>query len=145
MAGQLTGTQMAYAIASSNQNTDNGSVNEIPRYRLVKLAGEGQVALTGANEVAVGVTTNDERLFAGNSAPGNQAGRNISVQLDKIGSVLLSGTVTAGDRLISAANGKAAKIGTTAGQYNVVGFAEKSGVAGDVIPFRIAPHQVDID
>lgn len=30
------------------------------------------------------------------------------------------------------------------GTYNVIGYAEKSGVSGDVIPFRIAPHTYTI-
>jgi hypothetical protein len=150
MAGQVTGFQMAYKIAASNQNPDNSNVNEIPRYRLVELAGEGEVRLPTADNVLIkGVVCNDERLqdplrggngsltVAGSSG---QAGKHIAVQLDRIGSVELAGTVTAGQRLTAKAGGKAVVMPSAAGVYNVIGYAEKDGVAGDVIPYHIDLH-----
>lgn len=144
MAGQNTGFQMAYEIDSTNANTN--SKNEVPRYRIVEqVASKSTIKLAGANAIPLGVTSNDERLDDPLRDGGSQAGRNIAVQLDRIASVELSANVAAGGRVITAVGGKGAPIGAVEGtSYNVVGFAEKAGVDGDIIPVRLAYHIVYI-
>lgn len=59
----------------------------------------------------------------------------VRVMLDGISRVVLGGTVTRGDLLTSDAAAKAVAIGAVAGtNYNSIGRALASGVAGDIIP-----------
>jgi hypothetical protein len=146
MAGQFTRLQKTYRIASTNVNPDT-TKNEIPQYRGVTFAGENEVQLpTADNQVPAGIVFNDERIDDPRRDGGSQAGRNIAVALEGIASIELSGTVAVGDRIILATGGKAKgasslALGTKA---NVVGFAEKGGVAGDVIPVRMSYHVIEI-
>jgi hypothetical protein len=64
--------------------------------------------------------------------------------LEGVAQVRLSGTVKYGERVILGAGGVVKAMPSTPGTYNVLGFAEKSGVDGDVIPVRIAIHTVTI-
>lgn len=144
MAGQYTRWQMTYRIASDNVNPDT-SKNEIPMYRAVMFAGEEHCKLpTADNAIPLGVVDNDERLDDPLRDGGSQAERQIAVKLDGIASLTLDGTVAAGDRVILAAGGKGKALPATAGKYNVLGFAEKAGVAGDVIPVRMAYHVYEV-
>lgn len=139
MAGQYTRLAKTYKIAQSNEN-ENGK-NEIPMYRGVTLDGEGFVMLPDAeNLTPLGVTVLDERLDDPLRGGGPQAGKNISVQLEGIVSLELAGAVNVGDRVILGVFGKGKKMPNTTGKYEVLGFAEKSGGPGDVIPVRMAYH-----
>lgn len=147
MAGQYTRLAKTYRIAASNVN-ENGK-NEIPVYRGVTLAGAGEVKLPSAdNQVPLGVTVLDERLDDPLRAGGSQAGRQIGVQLDGIPMIELAETVAAGDRIYLGQYGKGKKVPTTPNatpvKYEVLGFAEKGGNAGDVVPVRFAYHVYEI-
>lgn len=139
MAGQNTGFQMSYRIDATNINPDTGK-NEVPRYRIVQKVGDNTIKLADANAVPLGVTANDERLDDPLRDGGSQAGRQIAVQLDRIANVELASAVNANDPIVAAAGGKGQAIPETPGTYNVLGFAEKGGDAGDVVPVRIAYH-----
>lgn len=144
MPGQLTTQQRSYRIAAANVNPGNANKNEIPRYRGVILSAEDEVKLpTAANAIPEGIVFNDERLYDAKGDGGSQAGRQIAVHnLVSFPSIELNGTVAAGDRLILDAGGYAIKIPAVAGTYNVIGFAQRAGVDGDVIAFRAAYHVV---
>lgn len=141
MAGQFTRLQKSYRIDAANANPSNGGANEIPLYRIVTLSGEDTCKLPSAdNAIPLGVTDNDERLSDVLRGGGSQAGRQIAVKLEGIAMVEISGAVALGDRIIAKTGGFGLKIPTAAGTYEVLGFAEKAGVAGDVIPVRMAYH-----
>jgi len=146
MAGKFTRLQKSYRIHQTNVNPDTGK-NEIPMYRAVTLAGENFVKLPDVdNSVPVGVVDSDERLDDPMRAGGSQAGRQIAVKLEGIAMLELADTVNAGDRVYIVAGGKGKAVPSTPNatpiDYNVLGFAEKSGNAGDVIPVRMAYHVI---
>ncbi len=132
MAGKYTGLQKSYLIADADG---------IPMYTGVVHVGENTCGKpTEDNEVPLGIVDNDERIDDPIRAGGNQANRQIAVQLAGIAEIKLSGNVVAGDRVILGAGGTAKKMPNVGGTYNVVGFAEKNGEDGDVIPVRMAYH-----
>lgn len=136
MAGKYTGLQKAYAIENE----------EIPMYTGVTYGSkDGFVAIPEAdNAVPLGVVDNDERINDPMRAGGNQYGRNIAVHLEGIAEIKLSGTVGYGERVILGAGGVAKALPKTSGTYNVLGFAEKAGTDGDVIPVRLATHVITV-
>lgn len=145
MAGQFTRLQKSYRIAADNVNPTT-SKNEIPRYRGVVHVGEDTCKLpTDANEIPLGVVDNDERLDDPLRDGGSQAGRQIAVKLEGIAMCELSDTVSVTDRIIMDGGGKFKKMPASAGTYNVFGFAEKAGKAGDVIPVRMVFHVVRVE
>jgi hypothetical protein len=95
---------------------------------------------TADNAVFAGVVDNDERLQAGNSGAGSQAGKAVAVKMLGVGQIKLSGTCAVGERLILGNTGVAKKLPAGAGQYNIIGYALKIGANGDVVPFDIKPH-----
>lgn len=64
-------------------------------------------------------------------------GEMVDVQLGEIGLVRLGGTVVRGAALTANASAKA--ISTTTVGNRIIGFAEVSGAADDIVPFRVAP------
>ncbi|MED2002429.1 hypothetical protein P4V86_03525 [Brevibacillus laterosporus] len=97
--------------------------------------------LAGANTIPLGVADNDERVDDPLRDGGSQAGRQIAIKLEGIASIKLAGTVAVTDRIYTVAGGKGDSVDNApAGTYNVLGFAEKGGVAGDVIPVRMSYH-----
>lgn len=93
---------------------------------------------TADNAVFAGVVCTDERIANSPfSAGGDQTGRNIAVMVSGFGQIKISGSVSYGDPLILGAGGVAKKCPNTPGKYNIIGFAEKDGTDGQVIPFRI--------
>ncbi len=144
MPGQFTRLQMTYRIAVDNVNPTTNK-NEIPRYRGVVHIGEDTCKLpTDENVIPLGVVDNDERIDDPLRDGGSQAGRQIAVKLEGFAMIELSGAVAVTDRVILDVGGKAKKMPGTAGTYNVLGFAEKAGDEGDVIPVRMAFHLVTI-
>ncbi|MEK5060943.1 MULTISPECIES: hypothetical protein [unclassified Paenibacillus] len=140
MAGQFTRLQKSYRIDPNNVNPDTGK-NEIPLYRIVEHSGEDLTKISGANAIPLGVADNDERLDDPLRDGGSQAGRQIAIKLEGIALVTLDGTVSVTDRIYAVAGGKGDSVDNApAGIYNVLGFAEKGGVAGDVIPVRMQYH-----
>ena len=64
----------------------------------------------------------------------------VDVDLRAFSQVVVGGVVTRGDPLTSDANGAAVKAAPAAGTNNrIIGFAEISGVAGDVITYHRSP------
>jgi len=131
MAGKHTGLQRTYIICDSNG---------IPMYTGVTYGSiDGEVIIpTSDNTIPVGIVTNDERVSNGWSAGGDQTGRNIAVQVSGYGAIKLGEDVDYGDKLILGAGGVAMKVGSTAGTYYVIGFAEKTGSKDEIIPVKIA-------
>lgn len=91
-------------------------------------------AADGACTLATAAT--DALLGAADSL-GKAAGEMVDVHIGEIGEVKLGGNVVRGDALTANANSKA--IATTTVGNRVIGFAEQSGAADDVIRFRVAP------
>lgn len=145
MAGKFTRLQKSYRIAADNVNPAT-TKNEIPMYRGVVLSAEDTTKLPVAdNAVPLGFVDSDERLDNPlRGGGGSQAGKQIAVKLEGIAEIELTGTIAVGDRVIFAAGGFAKKIPAAAGAYNVVGYAEKAGVDGDVIPVRIVFQHVTV-
>lgn len=137
MAGKTTGLQKTYKIEDADG---------VALYRVVTYgSADGFVKKpTADGAIPVGIVDNDERLNISFQAGGSQAGRDVAVQLDQIGEVELDGTCAYGDRLIVGIGGLVKKLPATAGTYHVIGFAEKAGVDGDIIPVRMAYHTATV-
>lgn len=137
MAGQNVLFQKSYRIMDADG---------VAMYTGVVLSGDGQCKKpTADNEVPLGVVCADERLnnpFF--SAAGDQTGKQVAVCLEGIAYLRLGGDVAAGNRIFLGAGGVGKTLPATPNstpiQYNILGFAEKAGKAGDVIPVRIAFH-----
>ena len=82
-------------------------------------------------------TDNLDRLAGTTGKIGGGIGAMVDVVKAGIGQVTLGGTVKAGDKLTSDANGKA--IATTTEGDRIIGFAEQPGVANDIIDYFCAP------
>jgi hypothetical protein len=134
MAGQFTRLQKSYRIMDADG---------VGLYRIVKLTGENECQKTKAdNELPLGVVDNDQRLDISYQASGDQTGRQVAVKLEGIALIELAETVAIGDRIVAADLGLAKSASALAAgtQANVIGFAEKGGEQGDVIPVRMAFH-----
>jgi hypothetical protein len=145
MAGKFTRLQKTYRIGADNVNPST-TKNEVPMYRGVVLSGEDTCKLPVAdNAIPLGVVDGDERLDDPlRGGGGSQAGKQIAVKLEGIADIELVGNISVGDRVILGTGGFAKKIPAVAGQYNVIGIAEKSGVDGDVIPVRMGYDSVTV-
>lgn len=131
MAGQTTGLQKTYTL-----------INEAVSKNTVVTRGQddGSCAIPLAdNAIPLGVVTNDAKEAVAPSAGGSQIGRNVAVQLSGIAEVELAESVNYGDMVIVAANGKVKPMPQVAegGLFYILGFAEASGNAGDIIPVTI--------
>lgn len=99
---------------------------------------------TADNAVPLGVVDSDEIVNNSLHNYGDLTGKNVTVTLEGIVSVKLSGTVSYGQRVMLGAGGTVKAVPATAGTYNVLGFAEKNGVDGDVIPVKVAIHTITV-
>jgi hypothetical protein len=138
MAGKFTRLQKSYKIMDADG---------VGLYRVVKLTGENECKKTTAdNDIPLGVVDSDQRLDIPFQAGGDQTGRQVAVKLEGIAEVELAEPVAVGDRVVATANGliKPASALPAGTKANVLGFAEKSGVAGDVIPVRMAYHVYEV-
>ena len=71
------------------------------------------------------------------------SGQRVDVVKDGIAQVKLGGTVARGDPVTSDATGQGVAAAPGAGvNARIIGFAEVSGVSGDVIPVHIAPGRI---
>lgn len=134
MAGKFTRLQKSYKIMDADG---------VALYRVVKLTGENECKKTIAeNEIVLGAVDNDERLDVAYQASGDQTGRQVAVKLEGIAELELAAPVAVGDRIIAAPAGLVKNLADLAvgTQANVIGFAEKGGEEGDVIPVRMAYH-----
>ena len=107
----------------------------IAAYRIVKpgAADGGVLQAAAATESLMGVT--------GSVAPAS--GERVDVIKSGIAQIELGGTVTRGGFLTADANGKAVAAAPSAGVNNrIIGFAEVSGVSGDIIDVLLAPGVV---
>ena len=88
----------------------------------------------GACTLATAAT--DALIGAADSLP-KVIGEMVDVHVGEIGEVRLGGTVARGAALTANASSKA--ISTTTTGNRIIGFAEQSGAADDVIRYRVAP------
>ncbi len=104
----------------------------IPAYRLVKFgaADGGSVLATGATAAIIGVSSR--------ATPALVAGARVDTVRGGIEEVEYGATIVRGAAITSDANGKATT--AAAGDY-VIGYAEVSGVAGDIGSVHIVPHK----
>lgn len=138
MAGKFTRLQKSYKIMDADG---------VGLYRVVKLTGENECKKTTAdNEIVLGAVDNDERLDVSFQASGDQTGRQVAVKLEGIAELELASAVAVGDRIVSAPAGLVKNLtGLVAGtKANVIGFAEKGGDVGDVVPVRMAYHVFEV-
>lgn len=137
MAGQFTRLQKTYRIIDEDG---------VKLYTGVVFAGENSCKKPDAdNMTPLGVVDNDERIDDPMRAGGNQAGKNVAVKLEGIASITCAANVEAGDRVILADGGHVKPVAETSGAYHVLGFAEKDGEEGDVIPVRMAYHVYTVE
>lgn len=89
--------------------------------------------------VAQGAAATDKLNGVSGNVPA-ALGERIDVIKEGIADVVYGGTVTRGDPLTSDANGKAVTAAPAAGSnVRIIGFAEVSGVSGDIGSMFIAP------
>lgn len=134
MAGKFTRLQKTYKIMDSDG---------VSLYTGVVMSGENEcIKPTADNQLPLGVVDNDERLDDPLRAGGDQTGKQVAVKLEGIAMLRLAEPVAVGERVILAVGGEGKTItGLTAGTVaEVLGFAEKDGQAGDVIPVRMNYH-----
>lgn len=125
MAGKYTGLQKTYKISDADG---------IAMYLGVVADGAGKCKKPAAdNAILLGVVCNDER---------DAQNVDVAVQLDGIAEIEAGDVITAGDRVILKTGGTVIPMPETGNDetFNVVGFAEASAVAGDIIPVRLAYH-----
>ncbi|MCU0918761.1 MAG: DUF2190 family protein [Burkholderiaceae bacterium] len=81
-----------------------------------------------------------DALIGAADALAKATGEMVDVHVGRIGEVRLGGNVTRGALLTSDANAKA--VATTTAGNRIIGQAEQSGAADDVIRYRVAPGSV---
>ncbi len=111
-----------------------------------------EAAITDRAVVVRGTDKTKCIVSAGDNAPGILG---VSTQVSPIGGftnitrlgkreVLAAGNITAGDQVVAAADGKVKKVAdlslSDGDVVNVVGEAEVSGVANDVVDIKVAPY-----
>ena len=99
----------------------------VGKYRFVKFGADDDTAI-----VAAAAT---DKIIGSSESHDVASGDTFDVFMGEIGKVICGGNVARGDALTSDASGGA--IATTTAGNRIGGFALKSGVAGDVIPYRI--------
>ncbi len=101
-------------------------------YRIVKQGTADQSCALASAATDALISTSDS--LAHNS------GEVVDVGYGELGEVILGGSVTRGQPLTSDANAAAVVAAPAAGSnVRIIGFADKSGAAGDVIPYQRAP------
>lgn len=101
-------------------------------YRIVKHG--------SANQTCVVAAAATDKLVGTSDALAHVAGDLVDVDLRAVCEVVLGGTVARGDPLTSDASGAAVAAAPAAGSnVRIIGFADMSGVAGDVITYLRAP------
>lgn len=137
MAGQTTGLQKSYKIMDPDG---------VGLYRIVTYGANDNECIKPVtdNVVPIGVVCNDERINDPLRAGGNQVGRQVAVQLTQIASVELAEAVEYGAPVMVGQSGFGKAVPSTPGSYHCIGFAEKTGGAGEVIPVRLAYHIVTV-
>jgi hypothetical protein len=109
---------------------DTGGVGE---NLIVRPVAGGKVAVaSGSTAALTGVALYDAA-----------AGQTATIQVAGIARVKLGGTVSAGDPITSNASGQGVAAAPAAGVNAwIVGIAQESGVAGDLIDVQIAPGRI---
>lgn len=108
----------------------------IAAYTLVKFGANDETVSTAAasTDLAIGATAEIPLLSADVTA-----GSYVDVVIDGVAEVTAGATITRGQKLTSDGLGRVIAAAPAAGvNAQVIGFALKSGVVGDVIPVKIA-------
>lgn len=122
MSGRLVHTVSSYAPGAA-----------IAAYRIVKFgsADNAVIQAAAATDAVIGVAN---ELGALSTDP------TVDITMGPIGEVELGGTVTRGDPLTADSAGKGvAAAPAPAANARIIGFANKSGVAGDIITYLHSP------
>ena len=82
-------------------------------------------------------TAATDALIGASDGLDKASGEMVDVAIGEIGEVRIGGTVTRGAALT--ANASSLAIATTTTGNRIIGFAEQSGAANDVIRYRVAP------
>lgn len=100
------------------------------QYRFVKIDSNGQIALCGRGDLAAGILQDKPAAL-------NRAGqvRTVSGTVSKI---VLGGSVTKGQSLVSDANGKA--VNASSSDNNYLGIALESGSSGQIAAMLFQPR-----
>ena len=102
----------------------------VPAYRLVKFGADDDTALVAAAATDLIIGTSEAFDVA--------SGDGFDVFISDIGKVKLgTGGIVRGQPITSDATGQGVLAGTAGNRY--VGFALRSGVAGDIVPFIYSP------
>lgn len=116
---------------STNKQRLEGYVAEaaVAGYLIVKYGGAdgGCLPATAATDAVIGAADSLDKA----------TGEVVDVHVGDIGEVRLGGAVVRGAPLTANASSKA--ISTTTAGNRIIGFAEQSGAADDVIRYRVAP------
>lgn len=89
-----------------------------------------------ADQTCVVAAAATDLLIGTSDSLAKSTGEVVDVACGELGEVLLGGTVTRGQPLTSNASGQAVVAAPAAGSnVRIIGFADYSGVAGDVIPY----------
>lgn len=134
MAGKNTGLTRTYQIEGAAGLALNRGVTYGTANGAVKVP-------TVDNTKFVGVSSTDAVVDNTMSGGGSQAGKDVAITVAGYGEIVLGvGGATYGDELILGTGGVALTLPAAAAKYNVIGVAEKTGVAGDVVPFKITVY-----
>jgi hypothetical protein len=105
----------------------------VNQYRIVKFgANDGEVVQgAAATDLLIGVSCQPGAV---------SAGQRIDIVRCDMADVEYGGVVTRGKKLTSDADGKAVEAAPAAGDnVHIIGIAEVSGIAGDIVPMYIEP------
>jgi hypothetical protein len=92
--------------------------------------------------VGPGTAATDFLMGVSGNVPGS-AGERIDIAKEGIADVLYGGTITRGQPLTSDASGRAVAAAPAAGSNNrIIGFAEVSGVLGDIGSVLLSPGMI---
>ena len=120
-------------MAHNTSNRNYAASGAIAAYRIVKPGAADGVVAQGAAAT--------DALMGVNESIAVADGERVDIVKSGIADVEFGGNVTRGNPLTSDANGKAVVAAPAAGaNVRVLGFAEVSGVDGDIGQVLIAPH-----
>ncbi len=114
---------------------------QLKQYIAETAVGANLIVKPGSTDdyVVQAAAATDKLMGVSGNIAGDAAGR-VDIIKEGIADVIAGGTITRGDPITSDANGKAVVAAPAAGaNARLIGFAEVSGVSGDVISILLSP------